>query len=109
MNRIRRLLRKILERTYLAHLAYFKAPRLAAELYAAWEEYQRDEMYRIRVTVLGFRYAAESFAYDPAMKMIFLNRRFKKDPWLKWRILFCPRSIPRPDILDTAARCKIYG
>jgi|SRR3989344_9558179 len=101
--KIYRLLRNALIQLFVQ----ITGPWIMAKFYAAWEYYQHDEVYRQRLTLLGFKFAYESFVKNRISRDYCLKKRIEKEPALKWKILFLPWSIPRPPIFDTAALCGV--
>lgn len=85
------------------------APWDKARFYAAWTEYQRGDVYRTRLVIMGFRYAFDLFLGSKVTRDYLLQERLKREPELKWRIRLLPWSIPKPDILDTALASGVIG
>lgn len=78
-----------------------------AKFFVAWREYQRGDTYRTRLTLLGFRYAFETFLKYGEWKY-YLKLSLDRHKFLWWQLVFCPWSIERPVILETAARSNIF-
>lgn len=83
-------------------------PWIVAKFFAAWEEYQKNGHYRARLAV-GFSYALDTFFQNKGEQEYMLKIRLKREPWLKWRIIFFPWSIPTPAVLETAARSGVFS
>lgn len=56
---------------------------------------------------MGFVKTVQIFMDDKFSRNYCLEQRLIKDPWLKWRIIFLPWTIERPDIFDIAANSGI--
>lgn len=83
-------------------------PWQMAKFFAAWREYQRDDTYRTRLTLLGFRYAFETFLKYGEWKY-YLKLGLDRHKFLWLQLMFCPWSVERPAVLETAARSGIFS
>ena len=86
-------------------------PWVKAKFYTAWEYYQKDEAYRQRLTILGFKEAVRMFLDSQPSQNYCFKKQIEKYPQLEWQVLFLPWSIQKPDIFDIAAASGItsYG
>lgn len=78
-------------------------PWIVARFYVAWAEYQRGKVYKERLFNFGLRQAIFSFVEDKWARNYCFKIATRKDPLLKWRVLFAPFSIERPTLLMLAA------
>src|SRR3989338_4686309 len=86
---------------------FFTGPWRRAKFYTAWNFYQQDDVYRERLRALGFKFAVSAFLDSKANQKYCLKMELLRHPELKWRIIFLPWTIQRPDIFDIATNSGI--
>lgn len=74
-----------------------------AKMKVAWEEYQKNDVYRMRIRALGLEYAIWAFLKDHVSMGYLYSLSCEKDPKIKWRVRLMPWSVPLPAILQAAA------
>ena len=79
-------------------------PWVLARFNAAWVEYQRGPIYRERLVNLGLGQAIYGFFNSKWERNYCLKLRFRKESWLRLKILFMPFGIPIPEELVAASR-----
>lgn len=84
-----------------------RSPWLKAKFYTAWEYYQHDDVYRERLMNFGFRDAVKWFLDNKTSINYCFKKELERHPELKWRIMFLPWTIERPDIFDIAVSSGI--
>ncbi len=102
------LLTNKLTRAILTNLMALLKPWTIARFYAAWEEYQKGPVYRERLFDFGMLQAIMSFVEDKWTRDYCLKLRIKKEPDLKWRLLFTPFAIEMPSTLAIAAENGLF-
>ncbi len=104
MEKIKRLCWVVLTALMKIYVHNVEAPWLEARFYSSWEEYQQSQVYRERMTGLGFQYTFKIFLEDKGEQKYYLRMRETRKPMLKFQRLFTPFTIPIPDILEIAGQ-----